>query len=223
MENVKVLNQPVKGSAQFHNSYERDVSEIMAISDREQSVQRQVAFVLCTIQAGLSTVKGQMKDININGLQSKFLWGEKANGLAYVREHDAFLYGKVKYLQEKHGLDSVEGAVECIELFLKVPNLGMVKAAFVAQCLGFNVACIDSHNLKRLGMKPTQVKLGAKLKPETRKKKIREYVELTQEKGSAFWWNSWCDYVAGNRANKALSNGDIVSRFHVECIEVLEV
>jgi hypothetical protein len=33
-----------------------------------------------------------------------------------------------------------------------------------------------------------------------------------------YWWNSWCRYVAGNRANRALDTGDVVSRFHVECV-----
>ena len=33
-----------------------------------------------------------------------------------------------------------------------------------------------------------------------------------------YWWNTWCEYVAGNRANRALNTGDVVSRYHVECI-----
>ena len=98
----------------------------------------------------------------------------------------------------------------------------MVKAAFVAQMFGFNVACIDSHNLKRLGLSANAVKLG-KVKPATRCAKIADYVKMTQIQGSAFWWNSWCDYVAGNRANKALDNGDIVSRYHVECVDAVKV
>jgi len=66
------------------------------------------------------------------------------------------------------------------------------------------------------------VKLG-KVKPATRRAKIADYVKMTQIQGSAFWWNSWCDYVAGNRANKALDNGDIVSRYHVECVDAVKV
>ena len=41
---------------------------------------------------------------------------------------------------------------------------------------------------------------------------------MTQIEGSEYWWNTWCEYVAGNRANKLLNNGDIVSYFHVECV-----
>ncbi len=150
------------------------------------------------------------------------MWGKKSDGLAYKKQNDAWLWGKINHIKESMGTDSVEACVAAIELFLPVPNLGMVKAAFVAQCLGFNVACIDSHNLKRLGMNENQVKLG-KVKPETRHKKITAYVEMTQEQGSEYWWDSWCEYVAGNQANRQLDTGDVVSRYHVECVDLVEV
>jgi len=40
---------------------------------------------------------------------------------------------------------------------------------------------------------------------KTKLKKIADYVQLTIDTGgSQYWWDSWCAYVAGNRANKAL-------------------
>ena len=202
--------------------YKRDVKAIIEICEEKQSVLPVVLFVLTTIQAGLSTCKNQIKDTNVEGTQSRFMWGKKSDGLAYTKQNDAWLWGKINHIKESMGTDSVEACVAAIELFLPVPNLGMVKAAFAAQCLGFNVACIDSHNLKRLGMSENQVKLG-KVKPETRTKKITAYVEMTQEQGSEYWWDSWCDYVAGNQANRQLDNGDVVSRYHVECVDLVEV
>lgn len=176
-----------------------------------------VEFTLCTIQAGLSTVKAQRLDIKDNGLQSKFLWGKKSDGLAYAMQHKEFLWGKLMALRER-GSDDVDAIADGILLLMRVPNLGMVKAAFVMQMLGFNVACIDSHNLVRLGLPASAVKVGDKLKTESKYKKVKEYVVMTQQKGSEYWWNSWCDYVAGNRANKLLDTGDVVSRYHVECV-----
>lgn len=202
--------------------YKRDVKAIIEICEEKQSVLPVILFVLTTIQAGLSTCKNQIKDTNIEGTHSRFMWGKKSDGLAYTKQNDAWLWGKINHIKESMGTDSVEACVAAIELFLPVPNLGMVKAAFAAQCLGFNVACIDSHNLKRLGMSENQVKLG-KVKPETRTKKITAYVEMTQEQGSEYWWDSWCDYVAGNQANRQLDNGDVVSRYHVECVDLVEV
>ena len=199
------------------NSYARDVDAIRTISDNKKSVVPVVLFVLTTIQAGLSTCKGQIDDVNTLGAQSRFMWGKKGDGLEYAKANDGFLYGKIKHIEQTFGLDSVDGCVEAIELFLNVPNLGMVKAAFVAQMFGFNVACIDSHNLKRLGLNANAVKLG-KVKPATRRAKIADYVKMTQIQGSSFWWNSWCDYVAGNRANKTLTTGSAVSKFHVTAV-----
>ena len=57
-----------------------------------------------------------------------------------------------------------------------------------------------------------------RLKKDTKIKKISKYIKFTQKKGTAYWWDSWCDYVAGNIGNKALTNGDMVSEFHVKCI-----
>jgi len=199
-----------------------------------------IEFTLCTIQAGLSTVKNQRLDIRDNGLRSKYLWGKKSDGMAYVQTNIGFLWPKLmqlkeraccgfeefeyleKYLDNGTSLGDADVITEGIMLLMKVPNLGMVKAAFVMQMLGFDVACIDSHNLTRLGMSANAVKIGAKLKTETKYKKIRDYVLMTQERGTEFWWNTWCEYVAGNRANKLLDTGDVVSRFHVECVMELK-
>jgi hypothetical protein len=176
-----------------------------------------VEFVLCTIQAGLSTVGMQRDDIARNGLRSKFLWGKKAEGLAYARDNAQFLWGKLHSLKEK-GRDNPETIAEATLLLMKVPNLGMVKASFVLQCIGFDTACIDSHNLTRLGLKPSAVKVSDKLSPKARKAKVLAYVALCQEKGSEYWWDSWCEYVAGNKANRYLTTGDAVSAYHVDCI-----
>ena len=65
------------------------------------------------------------------------------------------------------------------------------------------------------------------MKPATVRRKVEAYINLchtqadyTNGTGSTaeYWWNSWCEYVAGNRANRALDTGDVVSRYHVECV-----
>ena len=103
---------------------------------------------------------------------------------------------------------------------MNVPNLGMVKASFVCQMLGFNIACLDSHNLKRLGMNANFTKIPATMTDKGKRKKIATYIELCQQEGSEYLWDTWCDYVAGNQANRSLVTGDIVSRFHVECVNI---
>jgi len=216
--------------------YKRDVAEIKDFvrivgPDALVSV---ILFVLLTIQAGLSTVKGQLKKVDEDGFRANCLWGKKADGLRYARDNKDFLYGRLYKIIQTHGYASTEGCVAAIELFITIPNLGLVKAAFVAQCLGFDVACLDSHNLARFGIPVSQVKDNPKAKIETRRKKWTSYVQLCRDLADAnnvddiahglcstateYWWNSWCSYVAGNIANRSLDSGDIVSRYHVECI-----
>jgi hypothetical protein len=167
----------------------------------------------------LSTCTGQAQKIIDDGLDANCLWGKKSDGLAYARDNKEYLYGQVYKIAETHGYDSVTGCADVVQLFMAVPNLGMVKAAFVAQCLGFNVSCIDSHNIKRLGISPNLVKSPpSTMKPATVRKKIVQYVELCQDKGTEYWWDTWCNYVAGNQANRKLNTGDIVSYYHVECV-----
>ena len=63
-------------------------------------------------------------------------------------------------------------------------------------------------------------KIPTAMSDNGKRKKIATYIELCQQEGSEYWWDSWCDYVAGNQANRSLATGDIVSRFHVECVNI---
>ena len=178
-----------------------------------------IEFTLCSIQAGLSTIKLQRKDIAKQGISSRFLWGKKAEGLQYAMKHRERLWGKLVALREASS-DNVETVCDAVDLLEAVPNLGLVKASFVAQMLGFNVACLDSHNLKRIGKTEAFVRLEKTLKPKTRRKKIVRYVSFCQERGSEYWWNTWCEHVAGNKANRDLDTGDLVSRYHVQAVKM---
>jgi|TARA_R110000744_G_scaffold76515_1_gene151580 hypothetical protein len=201
--------------------YVRDVTEIKSFVKWRgtDAFVNTGLFVLLTIQAGLSTVKGSMSKVDFEGDDANCLWGKKGDGYTYLKDNADYLYGKMYDIADKKGYESVEACSDVVQLFMQVPNLGMVKASFLAQCLGFNVACIDSHNITRLGLNPNVVKTPpATMKPATVRKKVEAYVVLTQEKGAEYWWDTWCVYVAGNRANRALDTGDVVSRFHVECI-----
>lgn len=194
--------------------YHRDCKKIAKFALKNpENLARVTTFVLTTIQAGLSTTPMQMADIDINGADSKYLWGNKRDGYRYMHEHKRVIYAAIKEAVR------TGDAVGAIDVLTNVPNLGVVKAAFVAQMCGLDVACIDSHNLDRLGLPRTALKFPKGVKPETKRKKIAEYVQFTRDTGGAeYWWNTWCDYVAGNRANKSLATGDMVSKFHVTAV-----
>lgn len=194
--------------------YNRDAKKIakFALKNPDNLV-RVATFVLTTIQAGLATTHNQMLDIDKHGADSKYLWNNKRDGYLYLQEHKQVLYGAIKEAVKAND------AVGAIDVLTNVPSLGIVKAAFVVQMCGLDVACIDSHNCDRLGLPRTALRFNKNVKPDVKRKKIADYVTFTRKTGgSEYWWDTWCNYVAGNRANKSLDTGDKVSKFHVTAV-----
>jgi hypothetical protein len=179
---------------------------------------RGFTFVLLSIQQPTQGLADKMFEVDQQGPECRHLnYGLKRAGFEYVEAHKQAIFERLtEYVGQ--GLDDVENISKALLYVYDTPNLGMVKSAFVLQLLGFNVSCIDSHNLKRLGWKQSQVSLPKTLKHESKMRKIRAYVSQTQQKGTAYWWNSWCHYVAGNIANKKLTTGQQVSNYHIEAI-----
>ena len=172
-----------------------------------------VGFVLCTIQQPLQSVARQMQDLRANGAQSKYLFGSKRDGYAYVLAHKQVLHAAILKASQ---IGDVVGAVDVLS---NIPGLGIVKASFVAQICGLEASCLDTHNLKRLGLAETAFKLSKTVKHETKLAKIRHYLDLCLQTGGArHWWNLWCETVAGNRANRSLTSADAVSAYHVACL-----
>lgn len=172
-----------------------------------------IGFVLCTIQQPLQSVGNQMRDLRANGADSKYLFGSKRAGYAYALEHKHVLHAAIIKACE------VNDAIGAVDVLSNIPGLGIVKAAFVAQICGLEASCLDGHNLKRLGLGEDAFKLAKTVKHETKLAKIKHYLELCSQTGGArHWWNTWCEFVAGNRANRSLTNADMVSAYHVECL-----
>lgn len=168
-----------------------------------------ITFVLLTIQQPFQQVAKQFAAVKAEGADCVYLFGAKRDGYRYAVEHAEVLHAAVCKAVE------VGDTVGAVDVLTNVPNLGMVKASFVAQLCGLDVACLDTHNLKRLGLPETALKLPKTLKPETRRDKIARYVGFCRASGGAeYWWNSWCDYVAGRRGSP-LKSGAEVSAFHV--------
>ena len=195
--------------------YNRDQPEIERhMFESPKGFVDSLEFVLTTIQAGLSTCRNQRRQIARDGLQAACLWGKKADGLRYGREHAARL------LPEFERLRSRQATEEAVTLATSIPCLGLPKAGFLCQLMGFDVACFDSHNLAREGLPTSFVRLNKQAKPATQLKHIERYVQHCQKAGSAYWWDSWCEHVAGNRANRRLTTPDAVSRYHVAAVKM---
>lgn len=194
--------------------YDRDMPLIAAhgLSNADGLVDV-ITFVLCTIQQPLQSVANQMDDIRIHGDRSKYLFGSKRDGYRYACEHKHVLFAAVTEAMRQR---DVVGAVDVLSL---IPGLGIVKASFVAQCLGFEASCLDTHNLRRLGLPEGSFKLGKGVKPDTKRRKIADYLAACATHGSpSYWWDTWCEFVAGSKFNKRLPTADAVSAFHVSAI-----
>lgn len=174
-----------------------------------------IAFVLCTIQQPLQSVAKQMADIRANGAEARALFGSKRGGYTYAVEHKEVLFAAVSKGAE------VGDVVGTVDALLAIPGLGVVKASFVAQICGLEVACLDTHNLRALGLSESAFKLPKGLKADTRRAKVAAYIALCCETGgSRHWWNTWCATVAGSKYNRSLPTADAVSAYHVECVVV---
>lgn len=192
--------------------YARDVPKIKQfVKDTgPQGLLSVGAFVLSTIQTPLSRTKEMVSDIREKGLNSPHLWGSKRGGY-----HHLWVYRKELHEMLVRSPVSPEDAVFRL---LAVPGLGLPKASFLLQCIGYPVACLDSHNLRRFGVPTTVTKVG-RVKPQTIRQKIQQYQQACDQHGdSEFWWDSWCEYVSGNRYNKSLGDADKVSAYHYEAI-----
>ena len=172
-----------------------------------------IGFVLCTIQQPLQSVANQMRDVRANGATSKYLFGSKRDGYAYALAHKHVLHAAiVKACQ-------VNDAIGAVDVLSNIPGLGIVKASFVAQICGLEASCLDTHNLRRLGLAETAFKLAKSVKPDTKRTKITNYLALCLQTGGArHWWNTWCETVAGSRSNRSLQTADAVSAYHVACL-----
>jgi len=171
-------------------------------------------FVLLTIRQRLELIEAQFKDVRRRGAKSVYLFGSKRDGFHYLQEHAAPLHADVLKAY------ATQDTVAAIDLIQTVPGLGIVKGAFVAQCLGFtDAACLDSINVQRMGFDPRAPFLAGRgerpCKPAAFRKRIEQYLYVCNEHGNArYWWNSWCDYKA-NDPWGWFKTGNDVSRAHV--------
>lgn len=188
--------------------YQRDVPIIADYARTSpQGLADLITFVLVTIQQPLSSCTRQLDDIRQHGADSRYLFGSKRDGYKHIQQYKGVYW--------QHFKDWITKPEEAIDLFTHIPGIGIAKAGFISQCLGLETACLDTHNLKRLGYPDN---FAFKFTPKDKRKIIHEYVSLCNIKGSEYWWDTWCEGVAGSRFNKVFKNADLVSAYHKECV-----
>ena len=163
-----------------------------------------VRFVLATIQQQFHTVPNILDQWAEHGLKSPTMWGSKKKGVKYIAKMKHYMAGAL----------TDADAVDAIDTLLQIPGLNTVKAAFVAQLLGFEVGCIDVHNARIHGVNVQSFAVSSKLKAKTRLAKISAYVELCRGLGgSEVLWDQWCHLIA-DKQHSHFEDADAVSRLH---------
>jgi hypothetical protein len=189
--------------------YQRDVPKILSYV-KEKGPDGLVdvgSFVLSTIRVPFSRTANMVAEVKECGEKATCLWGFKRGGYRHLQDNRVPLYQKL--------VEAPVGRSEALLEVSKTPGLGLVKAGFLLQCLGYETACMDSHNVKRYGLDPKTVQSKGKITEE----KVYTYLNLCDKLGSSeAHWSSWCEYVAGNRYNRVLTTADRVSAFHYEAI-----
>ena len=181
--------------------------------ESDQNLKDLVMMVALSIQQPWSAVGGQMQDYRQLGAESRFVWGNKSNTLAWLDGNVDRLYADaMAVVSEYRGRDL---DIKLMEVFIQVDGMGLAKAGFCCQLFAGRVGCIDVHNLRRLSIPETVLKFSKKLKPESQAKKIEAYVDACRQRRSTWLWDSWCNLIAKKQPNKWV-DGDAVSQVHMD-------
>lgn len=171
-----------------------------------------ILMVALSIQQNWSTVGYQMQDVKTVGGVSRFLWGNKKKTYNYLQTRKDFMYGQFMAVVNSKKSES-DKAATLMQIFLRVPGLGLAKAGFVCQLAAGLVGCIDTHNIRMYGIDEKHLKLSNTLKSqELKKSKINQYVNICHSIGTEQLWNNWCNFL-GDR-DKSWNNGFEVSEAH---------
>lgn len=161
---------------------------------------RGVMFAVCSIRQATINVPDQLAVLFDEVEDESPLFGHKFDAWAYISDDAKCaalwrdLLSNWEACQEELKYGEKAMCQVGISDLLRVPGLGIVKAAFIAQLMGFDVACLDARNIKREGRNPRAFRTDGRT-PESLAGKIQAYVAETYSRSEEYW-NAWCHDVA---------------------------
>lgn len=168
-------------------------------------------LVLLSIQQPWQGMPAQFAHVRSHGVDSVYLFGAKKAGYTYLSTYGEELRQAAIRAHAENDLDGL------IMRYLQVPNLGLAKASFLAQMTIGDGACLDTHNLRHLGLNESAMRLSKTLKEPSKLSRVSAYNAAWRPVGdSEHWWNSWCDYLATRtgRYGNRFDTGHEVSEVH---------
>ena len=161
-----------------------------AMRENFEAFRRGLAFVVCSIRQPIVTTPDQIAALFDGGETDESpLFGHKWDAWNFILSPKcAELWKRVK---AEYDPETVIWEVS------RIPGIGIVKAGFVAQLMGLDVACLDSRNIKRDGRNPEQYRSRGGMQKDTAafRRKVKAYVADTGGKAREYW-DVWCTHVA---------------------------
>lgn len=151
---------------------------------------RVAMFAVCSIRQPIVQVPSQLRDVMDRGGLSSALFGHKRPAFYHLERHKTDMLRRI--LAASNNFDR-------IMIVAETPGIGIVKAGFVLQLMGYDVACLDSRNVKREGRNPHAFATYGK--PPT-KNKVTQYLAETEGRAQEYW-DLWCEDVAQSRGSTA--------------------
>lgn len=195
------------------------------MQDNHEQMSMGIMFVVLSVKTPFHTMKRQMEDYKVNGVNSKYVWGFKIDTHNYLQDHGKELYDDLMQLwmtpkKEFGGTQDLKDAAMLLRL-VQVPGLAAVKAGFVMQMMFGRVGCMDVHNLRRFRkVDPKDFSFSHMAKPETKFKKLMNYVSLCKvNRSTEKLWDSWCEQLVYKPCNRGrFVDGNQVSQMHVAAL-----
>lgn len=171
--------------------YDKDVPMIAAAMRACPDVfMRGAMFAVISARVPFPRVPEAMAELERREHRAACLWGWKLNAYHYLAIHKARLHAGVL------AAGSVE---EALAVICEVPGLGVVKGGFVLQLMGFDIGCLDTRNIKRLGLSPRTYRSDGAARKQARawRSKLQRYVSETGGRARELW-DDWCQDTANS-------------------------
>lgn len=176
-----------------------------------------ILMVVLSIQQPWYTVGNQLKDVKLNGINSRFIWGNKANTYKSLMSRKEFIYSQYLAVLNSNKSDD-DRALSLMNVFLQIDGLGMAKAGFVCQLSAGLVGCIDIHNLRMYSIPMKDLKLSKSVKSKAIKnRRVMNYISICHDIGTEKLWNTWCNTLANK--SKRFEDGFHVSQVHYSYLQ----
>lgn len=154
---------------------------------------RGVMFAVLSARTKFPSIKMQLQDLEQKKEKSSHLFSWKLGAYEYLQANKAHLWERT--------CNAPDTFTAMWEL-TRIPGLGLVKAAFVLQFLGHDIACLDTRNVKREGRNPRAYETRGTAGTNSNRKNspafralIHRYIAETSGR-SLELWDAWCADVA---------------------------